>query len=260
MEKQSTRASEGMAGLAKGLAILEAFGPERTQLTIADAAEEAGITRAAARRCLLTLTDLGYLAHDGKWFRPLPRLLRLGFSYLRSDPLTQLAQAILASVRDEVGESVSLAVLDGDDAVFVARSTVSRIVSRAVTVGARLPAFCSATGRVLLAALPDDEIEAYLKRVSLKPRTPQTVIDADELLTTIRQVRVNGYGISDEELEPGLRAIAVPVRDKTRHLVAAMSVSTAATRMDTDVMLSTLLPALRRGANALGNMMAQEIQ
>lgn len=260
MEKQLTRASEGMAGLAKGLAILEAFGPERTQLTIADAAEEAGITRAAARRCLLTLTDLGYLAHDGKWFRPLPRLLRLGFSYLRSDPLTQLAQAILASVRDEVGESVSLAVLDGDDAVFVARSTVSRIVSRAVTVGARLPAFCSATGRVLLAALPDDEIEAYLERVSLKPRTPQTVIDADELLTTIRQVRVNGYGISDEELEPGLRAIAVPVRDKTGHLVAAMSVSTAATRMDTDVMLSTLLPALRRGANALGNMMAQEIQ
>jgi IclR family pca regulon transcriptional regulator len=237
------RAPEQMAGLAKGLAILEAFGPGCRQMTVADAARETGLTRAAARRCLLTLAAEGYLAHDGKFFRPAPRLLRLGFAYLRSDPLTELAQAVLAGVRDTAGESVSLVIMEGHEAVVVGRASVSRIVSSRVDLGARLPLWCSASGRVLLAGLTPAALAALPTQI------------APELLQTVRR---DGYGVNDEETEPGLRALAVPVHDQAGRVRAAMSVSTAAARMDRAAMVANFLPLLRDGAAMLGRMLPGE--
>jgi IclR family transcriptional regulator, pca regulon regulatory protein len=248
----SRRAGEGMAGLAKGLAILEAFGPGREKMTIAEAARAADLTRAAARRCLLTLVELGYLGREGVNFRPLPRLLRLGFSYLRSDPLSQLAQALLASVRDQAGESVSLAILEGGESVFVARSTVSRIVSTSVVVGARLPLYCSATGRVFLAAMSDGQIREALAGARLEARTAKTIVDPARLLAIASDARRTGFAASDEELEVGLRAIATPVCNPSGEVIAAMSVSTSAARMTIANMVDHFLPLLQRAAMKLG--------
>ena len=233
-----------MAGLAKGLAILEAFGPERRQLTVADAAREAGLTRAAARRCLLTLEAQGYLAHDGKYFRPLPRLLRLGFAYLRSDKLTEMAQAVLAGLRDEAGESASLSILEGSDLVFVARSAVARLVYENVDVGARLPAWRSASGIVLLAALDAPALASW------GAATP--VPDAAALDRALATARADGHAVNDEILAPGLRAIAVPVRDAAGTVRAALSISTAAARHTVPAMRAAFLPMLQEAATLLG--------
>jgi IclR family pca regulon transcriptional regulator len=246
------RSAEGMAGLAKGLAILEAFGPGREEMTIAEAARATDVTRAAARRCLLTLADLGYLRREGVNFRPLPRLLRLGFSYLRSDPLAQVAQAILASVRDQVGESVSLAILEDGESVFVARSTVSRIVSTNIVVGARLPLYCSATGRVFLAAMSDEDVRALFSGLRLAARTPQTIVDPERIAAVASEARRSGFAASDEELEVGLRAIAAPVRNPAGDVIAAMSISTSASRMTIARMVEHFLPVLESAGAKLG--------
>lgn len=241
-----------MAGLAKGLAILEAFGPQRRQMTLAEAAREAGLTRATARRCLLTLTEAGYLAHDGKYFRPLPRLLRLGFAYLRADPLTEMAQAVLAGVRDAAGESVSLSILEDGDVLFVARSAVPRLVTDRVDVGARLPACCSASGLVLLAGLAPPALDAWLARTRLVARTPRSPTDKAALRMTLDAVRQDGVAVNDEILETGLRALAVPVRDGDGAVRAALSVSAAAARLTVPAMHATFLPLLQEAALMLG--------
>jgi IclR family pca regulon transcriptional regulator len=240
-----------MAGLAKGLAILEAFGEGRPGLTISEAALAAGITRAAARRCLLTLAARGYLAHDGKHFSPTPRTLRLG-AFSLANPLPKLAEPYLVSARDALGESVSLAVLDGDEVVFVARAPAERIVSVGVRVGARLPAYCSATGRILLAALPEAEFCAYLKRCRLKRLTANSPADLDQVRLRIEQARREGVAFMDEELEPGLRAMAVPVVDSLGKVQAALSVSAFAQRISLADMLGKFHPLLLRTALDLG--------
>jgi len=235
-----------MAGLAKGLAILEAFGPERRQLTVAEAAREAGLTRAAARRCLLTMQAQGYLAHDGKYFRPLPRLLRLGFAYLRSDPLTEMAQAVLAGLRDAAGESASLSILEGTELVFVARSAVARLVYENVDVGARLPAWRSASGVMLLASLDAPALASW--HAAAHPAAP----DQAALNHALAAARADGHAVNDEILAPGLRAIAVPVRDAAGTVRAALSISTAAARHTVPAMRAAFLPLLREAASMLG--------
>jgi IclR family transcriptional regulator, pca regulon regulatory protein len=242
--------SEGMSGLAKGLAILEAFA-RQPALTIADAARASDVTRAAARRCLLTLADLGYVAFDGKFFRPLPRMLRLGCGFCESMPLPQVAQPILDKARDELNESVSLAVRDSTDALFVARAEAQRIVSTGVKIGARLPAFCSATGRVLLGALPEGRVKDIIRRSNLVQRTPKTLVDPLSILNAIRMARQNGYAASNEELELGMISMAVPVIDRTGQTTAAMSVSASSARIHFDRMLSLFLPVLQRHAHIL---------
>ncbi len=253
--QRKPRLGEGMAGLAKGLAVIEAFGGAQSRLTIADAARETGVTRAAARRCLLTLVDLGYLIHDGKYFFPAPRLLRLGFSYLEAAPLPQLAQPYLVAARKATGESISLAVLEDGWAVFVARAEAERIVSTGVRLGARLPACASATGRVLLAGLADAALEEYLGDCRPVRTTPNTLLDRAEIRHRILSARREDVAFTDEELELGLRSMAVPVKDARGRILAAMSVSAFAARVTIDDMRRGFLPVLKAAAVKLGRML-----
>jgi IclR family transcriptional regulator, pca regulon regulatory protein len=246
--------AEGMAGLVKGLAVLEAFGTAHAKLTISDAAEVTGLSRATARRCLLTLLDLGYLAFDGRFFTPTPRTLRLGNAYVESTPLPQLARPLLAAVRELVDESVSLALYSGGESLVVARSEVVGIVKTDVRVGAALPAYASATGHVLLAGLPDNQLEEYLSGAPWPARTPKTPVTREEVLARVEGARRDGYAVTDEELEIGLRSIAVPVFDSRRQTAAAMSVSALAARVPVPVMLAAFLPPLREHAAVLGRM------
>jgi IclR family pca regulon transcriptional regulator len=241
-----------MAGLAKGLAIIELFGSSTSRLSVASAAAGIGVARATARRCLLTLVELGYVEHDGRYFRPTPRMLRLGTAYLETSSLPRLAEQHLVDARDELDESVSLAVWEQGCPIFVARAEAQRIVKTGVRVGAHLPAHCSATGRVLLAALSDDEAREQLAGTDRERRTPHTITGVDELLAVIRHVRQEGFAISDEELELGMRAIAVPVVNGANRTVAAMSVSASAARVSAERMRRDFVPVLQREASRLG--------
>src|SRR5262245_33450756 len=175
-QESRERVPEGMGGLAKGLAIIEAFSPHRTRLTVSEAAQAANTSRASARRCLLTLTELGYLEFDGKYFRPQPRLLALSAAYSGTRALPQIAQPFLKAARDELKESISLAVLDRDAALFVARSEAERLVTTGISIGTRIDLYCSATGRVLLAAWDEARVVAYLDRVGIEARTKHSLV------------------------------------------------------------------------------------
>jgi IclR family pca regulon transcriptional regulator len=245
------RGKEGMAGLAKGLAIIEAFGASTTRMTVSDAAHLADLSRPAARRCLLTLVDLGYLAHDGKFFTPLPRMLRLGSAYLSTSSLTQIAQPLLANARDELQESVSLAVMDEGYSVFIARAEAIRIVSTGVKLGGRLPAYCSATGRVLLSDLTEEEINRHLDATPMKRLTARTLATPAAVLQAVRRAAEEGYAISNEELEIGMSAMAVPVRNRSGEIEAALSVSVFSGRVSVETLEQKFLPVLRNVAARL---------
>jgi IclR family pca regulon transcriptional regulator len=248
--ERPARKAEGMGGLAKGLAIVEAFSAHPV-MSVADAARAAGATRASARRCLITLTELGYVEHSGREFRPLTRLRRLGGVASRRDQLAQLAQPFLSRARDELAESVSLAVLDDDGALFIARAEAEHIVSTGVRVGARLPAYCSATGRVLLSQFPDQEILSRIGRTPLARRTSHTLTKPSEVLAEVRSVREKGYAVSDEELELGLRALAVPVIGANHEIIGAVSVSAASARVRSADLRRRFVPILQSFATML---------
>lgn len=256
-EESSTpkRAAEGMAGLAKGLAVIEAFGPDRRELTVSDAARAVHISPAAARRCLLTLTELGYLHQDGRFFRPTPRMMRLGDAYLSGSSLAALAQSYAEAGRDMLDEAVSVAIYDEGSALFIARAPVQRIVSLGVRLGARLPAYASATGRVLLAAMSEEEREAYLRGCRPKATTPHTLTRIADIRERIAQARLDGYSVTDEELELGMRTLAVPVLDAGGRTRAAMSTSAFSARLSLDDMLASHLPVLRQQSVTLGRML-----
>jgi IclR family transcriptional regulator, pca regulon regulatory protein len=252
-ESGRVRVPEGMAGLAKGLAILEAFADNKgKRLTVADAARASGATRASARRCLLTLCKLGYLEHDGKFFRPQPRILSLSLAYSEGRTLPQVAQPILAAARDALAESVSLAILNGDSSLFVARAEAERLVSSGVSIGARLPLYCSATGRILLGNWDERNITTYLERTTLVARTRRTLVKKAAILDAVRTATTLGFAISDEELELGLRSIAVPVFDSRRALIGAMSASASSARVSVTQMTRNFVPVLQQNAEKLG--------
>jgi IclR family pca regulon transcriptional regulator len=181
------------------------------------------------------------------------RVLNLGFSYLSSASLPTLAQPILERVTELVRESSSLCVLDGDQIVYLARSTAKRVMSVGLSVGSRLPAYCTSMGRVLIAALSDEQLDRYLQRADLKPLTPKTVTDRRKLADILRQVRSDGFALADEELELGLRSIAVPVRSRNGSTIAAMNTGVHAARVSADEMLARILPVLQDNARTLGN-------
>jgi IclR family transcriptional regulator, pca regulon regulatory protein len=253
--EQPVRPAEGMAGLAKGLAVVEAFGAESTRLSVTEAANATGMTPATARRCLLTLEDLGYLSYDGKFFRPTPRMMRLGAAYLETSTLPLLAQPYVLAARDQLDESVSLAVLEDDSAVFVARAEVQRIVSTGVRLGTKLDACASATGRVLLAALPDDELDAHLERCRPARTTPHTLTTAREIRARVELARSERFALTDEELELGMRSLAVPVRDPRGQTHAAMAVSAFTARVSLDELHTRFVPVLQRHAARLGRLL-----
>jgi IclR family transcriptional regulator, pca regulon regulatory protein len=251
-EGTATRVPEGMAGLAKGLAILEALAAHDGRLTIAEAAQATGATRASARRCLLTMTELGYLEFDGKFYRPQPRLILLSTSYSMSRPLPQLAQPLLALVRNRLNETVSLAVLDDDYVLFVARADAERLVSTRVSLGTRIPAYATAVGRLLIGAWSDEKLRGYLRQAKLVPNTAKSLVRKGQLFDAVREAEKLGYAIMDEELEIGLRAIAVPVKDSRDQIVAAMSVSASSSRVTVQHMIEAFVPVLRECAAKLG--------
>ena len=242
--ERPARAAEGMGGLAKGLAVIEALSRDGV-LSVADAARAAGATRAAARRCLLTLADLGYVERIGREFRPLPRLRNLGRGGDIHARLAEASGPILAAARDALNESVSLAVLDDDAVLFIARAEAQHIISTGARLGAHLPAYCSATGRVLLATWPDDELRALLGRKPFPARTTRTLTSPAALFREIRAAASAGYAISDEEIEIGMRALAVPVRDAQGAVVAALSVSAYAARVSHDDLRTRFLDVLK---------------
>ncbi|MHA6626232.1 IclR family transcriptional regulator domain-containing protein [Pseudonocardia sichuanensis] len=240
--------SEHVRSLDRGLAVIRAFDAEHPEQSLSDVARRTGLTRAAARRFLLTLAELGYVRTDGKLFALTPRVLELGYAYLSSLSLPEVAAPHLEALVREVQESASVSVLDGADVVYVARVPTSRIMTVAITIGTRLPAFATSMGRVLLAALPPDERARLLSTAPARPLTERTITDPDALGRELDAVREAGYCVVDQELELGLRSISVPVRDRNGEVVAAANVSTRAGSRD---VVGDVLPALRACAAAI---------
>ena len=254
-EDQAGNDRDFVASLEKGLLVIEAFDANRSKLTLSDVAKITGITRAAARRYLLTLTRLNYAEFDGRYFSLSPRILRLGYAYLSSTSLSARVQPFLERISEETGESSSAAILDGDDIVYIARSATRRIMSIGLGVGSRLPAYCTSLGRAILAYQPQDAIEAYLQRVRLEARTPKTMTDKDQFRTVLQDTRAQGYALVNEELEFGLRSIAVPVIQKTGQVTIALNLSAQAGRVSTDEMKERFLPSLNGASEALRYML-----
>jgi IclR family pca regulon transcriptional regulator len=216
--------------LDRGLAVIRAFDAQHPRLQLSEVARATGLTRAAARRFLLTLVQLGYVRVEGREFSLRPRVLELGYSYLSGLTLPEVAQPHLETLVSRVDESSSISVLDGDDVVYVARVHTKRIMTVMITVGTRFPAYATSMGRVLLAGLPGEELAAYLARAELRHLTPRTVTDRAELRATLDRVREQGFAIVDQELEEGLRSAAAPVRNREGAVVAAVNLSVSASR------------------------------
>lgn len=212
--------------LARGLSVIAAFGAERPRMSLSEVARESGLSRATARRFLMTLVALGYVRVDGREFALTPRVLELGYSYLSALSLPEVAQPHLEALSAEVGESSSASVLAGDEIVYVARVPVRRIMSISITIGTRFPAWATSMGRVLLAGLPEAEREAAIGRISWQAFTSRTISDPDELRRELARVAEQGHAQVDGELEAGLRSLSVPVRDRGA-VVAAINVSSA---------------------------------
>ena len=244
-----------MTSLARGIAVIRAFTQQKRRLTISQLSQRTGIPRAAVRRCLYTLAQLGYVnADEGKDFTLSPRILSLGHAYLSSTPLSSSAQPLLDRVSDNLHEASSIALLEGDDILYVARSSTNRrIMSVDLGIGTRLPAYCTSMGRVLLAYLPPMDQDAYLARVKIIQLTPRTIPTPEKLRRELVGIRRAGFAIVDQELEIGLRSIAVPVRDHAGAVVAAINIGTHASRVTLAEMEKTFLPELEAAANELGS-------
>ncbi|MGW2077546.1 IclR family transcriptional regulator domain-containing protein [Streptomyces sp. NPDC001939] len=230
--------------LARGLAVLTVFGPGRAELNLTDIAAATGLARATARRALITLEHLGYVASRGRGFRLTPRVLALGFPPLSHLTLAEIATPHMRALSAQLHDSVSLTVLDGDDIRYTARVATSRVMSVNISVGTRFPAFATSMGRVLLAGLAPAERAAFLARADLAPLTPRTVTGADRLGALLDDVRHRGHALVDGELEEGLRSVAVPVRDLAGQVVAAVNVATHSSRRDLARVTDEVLPAL----------------
>ncbi|CAN1599567.1 Pca regulon regulatory protein [Pseudomonas mediterranea] len=234
-----------MTSLARGLAVVQAFQERKRHLTIAQISHRTEIPRAAVRRCLHTLIKLGYATTDGRTYSLLPKVLTLGHAYLSSTPLAVSAQPYLDRMSEQLHEACNMATLEGDDILYIARSaTTQRLISVDLSVGGRLPAYCTSMGRILLAALDDASLRDYLDHAELQAKTSRTLHTPEALLECLQQVRLQGWCIVDQELEQGLRAIAVPVYDASGQVVAALNVSTHAGRVSRNELEQRFLPSL----------------
>lgn len=231
--------SDYVQSLARGLAVISVFDAEHPRMALTEVAQRAGITRATARRFLLTLAELGYMGTDGKLFWLTPKVLSLGYSYLSTMSLAEVAEPHLVTLSTEVGESASVSVLESGDVVYVARHSVRRIMKANINVGTRFPAHATSMGRVILAYLPEAELDAWLAKYPLPRLTEHTVTWVPQLREILAQVRADGWAICLEELEPALCSIAVPIRDRAGRTVAGLNVSIAGSGREA-------MPALER--------------
>jgi IclR family transcriptional regulator, pca regulon regulatory protein len=242
------RATDFVESLDRGLSLLQAFGARPAPMTLSEIAGLAGLPRATARRILLTLQHGGYVSSDGKLFTPTPHVLTLAGSYLRSNQIVAVLQPVLDEIATSAQEISSLAVLDGDDVVFIARGSPTRMFSGGVDIGYRLPAFCTAVGRVLLGRLDDAELKTKLSAMKREALTPQTLTDPKRLYAAIIADRTRGYSLVDREAEPHFRSIAVPVKRYDGTIVAAINIGAHVDRIANDEMHKRFLPLLREHA------------
>jgi len=245
-----------VASFARGIAVIRAFGRQRSRLTLSEVADSTGFSRAAARRFLLTLCALGYAKGDGKYFELTPRLLEIGYAYLASLDFWELMQPALEEVTRQLNESSSVSVLDGDEIVYVARSASrQRIISIGLTVGSRLPAHATSMGEALLASLAPDELERYFRTARLDRLTAKTRVTRAEIEARLADVRRQGYALADQELEEGLRAVSVPLHDRAGRTVAAINVSAHAARVPAKTLVQEYLPVLRQAADSIEHLL-----
>jgi IclR family pca regulon transcriptional regulator len=234
---------QSLQSLERGIAVIQVFSRERPALTLSEVARQTGITRATARRILLTLEEIGHVRSDGRLFSLTPRVLTLGWAYLSSLNLWGTAQPLMEDLAQRTNESCSAATLDLPDIVYVARVPTRRIMTISLGVGTRLPTYCTSMGRVLLADLPDDELDAFLAEATLEAHTERTITDRARLRAAIDTTRANGWALMDQELELGLRSIAAPLRADGR-TIAALNVAVAAPRVGLDELRGSILPEL----------------
>ncbi|MCP1387531.1 helix-turn-helix domain-containing protein [Corynebacterium sp. TA-R-1] len=239
--------------LSRGLAVIRAFDADRPRQTLAQVAEVTGLPRATTRRFLHTLVAEGYALTDGSEFWLTPHVLGLGYSYLSSLGLPAIAQPHLQSASRLLDESCSAAVLDDGDVVYVARAAANRIMRENITIGTRFPAYAAALGRVLLAGLPQEQLEQYLTTSDFPPLTPKTVTDPEKLREILADVAEQGWCIVDQELEAGLRSVACPVLDERGNVVAAVNVSTQVAAYTYEEIVEKLLPSLQATARAISH-------
>ena len=242
---------------ARGLAVIRAFNAERPEQTLTDVAATTGLTRAGARRILLTLQTLGYVEAEGRLFRLTPRILDLGFAYLTSMPFWNLAEPVMEELSALVHESCSAAVLDRTEIVYVLRVPTHKIMTINLSIGSRLPAYCTSMGRVLLAALDDETLDATLNSAPLYAHTPRTVTDKEELKKVIAQVRRQGWAIVDQELEGGLISLSAPIRNRQGRVIAAMNISGNAQRNSARQMVKAFLEPLQQAAQNVSDLVAR---
>ncbi|GGL17743.1 IclR family transcriptional regulator [Sphaerisporangium melleum] len=241
-------AEEFVQSLARGLAVIRAFDAAHPELTLSEVARATGLTRAAARRFLLTLVELGYVRTDGRLFALSPRVLELGYAYLSSLSLPEVALPHLERLVAEVHESASVSVLDATDIVYVARVPTTRIMRVTISIGTRFPAHCTSMGRVLLTGLPPAGLDAYFATARLERRTSRTITSREALVAELERVREQGWAMVDQELEEGLRSIAAPIRDRGGRVVAAVNLSSHASRTTVESAREDLLPSLLAAA------------
>ncbi|HLR97692.1 MAG TPA: IclR family transcriptional regulator [Jiangellaceae bacterium] len=245
------RPGDFVQSLDRGLAVIRAFDERNPHLTLSDVARITGLTRAAARRFLHTLVELGYVENDGRQFSLRPRVLELGYAYLSSLSLPEVANPHLEQLSAAVDESTSVSVLDGDEVVYVARVATRRIMNVAISVGTRFPAYVTSMGRVLLAGKSDDWLAGYLASAQMDQLTPYTITDPELLRQELLTVRQQGWVLVDQELEEGLRSIAAPIRDRSGEVVAGLNISAPLRRGSSEQIMTELLPHLLKTAERI---------
>lgn len=259
-ERSVARQIEDLAGdenfitsLARGLAVIQAFQERKRPLTIAQISHRTEIPRAAVRRCLLTLMQLGYVSQNERYYGLRPKVLSLGYAYLSSTPLALLAQPVLDRLAEELGESCQLATLDNDEVLYVTRSSTARrrTANQERCIGSRVPAYCSAAGRILLASREPEWLGQYLQQATLPIKTSRTVGCRHHLQACLDQSRQSGWCIADQELEPGMRSLAVPIRSVSGEVVAAIEVETAVSQVSLQRLEQHFLPILQQASRGL---------
>lgn len=251
LPKNPDQSLEFVTALARGLSVLRSLNDARKPLTLTETAQQLGLPRAAVRRSLHTLQQLGYVESDGRSYSPTIETLNLGANAINHQPFSEAAQPLLIELSRLIGESCSVSVLTGECITYIARVSTSRIMSINLQVGTQLPAYCSSMGRVLLASLPDTEQQRILQGVQLKALTPYTITDPQGLSAELRQVREQGYALIDQELELGLRSVAVPIFNRQHQVKAALNAGTNAAQRSVADLLA-FIPHLQAAASQLG--------
>lgn len=251
LAEDRTEQPDFVTALARGLSVIRAFGPETPRMTLAEVARRVGLPRATVRRSLITLETLGYAESQRGGFSLTPKILTLGQAYLSSSPLTVAAKPLVERLAEKLQETCWTGILDEGDVLLIVNSRTSRILTAGLSVGSRLPAYCSALGRVLLAALPDHELESYLGSFEPKQLTPRTLTDPSAIREAIMTTRKSGYSLSDGEVELGLCSIAVPIVNGQGKTVAALNATAPSVRAQGKEMSEQFLPLLRQVADDL---------